>query len=306
MKYYFIVNPNAGRGQGLKKWNRVKAFLDRNGLPYDIFFTTAAGDAARKARELSGACTEPFDLITVGGDGTMNEVLNGLNMQAPITLGYIPSGTGNDFARSMRINSNPVRVIRGFAKDRRVEALDYGVLTCGESGLVRRFINSTGTGYDAAVCGGLEKMRMKQGRHPAGKISYVLEGARQFILSRPSRGYVILDGDRRVEFNNILFISSHIHPFEGGGFRFASYADPKDGMLEICVVSGRNKLALIPVLCNGRWKGLKSRRGVRLFQCREAHIHVDRGLPVHTDGEILPFQTDLDVRCVQQQLHVLR
>lgn len=306
MKYYFIVNPNAGRGQGLKKWNRVKAFLDRNGLPYDIFFTTAAGDAARKARELSGACTEPFDLITVGGDGTMNEVLNGLNMQAPITLGYIPSGTGNDFARSMRINSNPVRVIRGFAKDRRVEALDYGVLTCGESGLVRRFINSTGTGYDAAVCGGLEKMRMKQGRNPAGKISYVLEGARQFILSKPSRGYVILDGDRRVEFNNILFISSHIHPFEGGGFRFASYADPKDGMLEICVVSGRNKLALIPVLCSGRWKGLKSRRGVRLFQCREAHIHVDRGLPVHTDGEILPFQTDLDVRCVQQQLHVLR
>ncbi|MBQ1424124.1 MAG: YegS/Rv2252/BmrU family lipid kinase [Lachnospiraceae bacterium] len=306
MKYYFIVNPNAGRGQGLKKWNRVKAFLDRNGLPYDIFFTTAAGDAARKARELSGACTEPFDLITVGGDGTMNEVLNGLNMQAPITLGYIPSGTGNDFARSMRINSNPVRVIRGFAKDRRVEALDYGVLTCGESGLVRRFINSTGTGYDAAVCGGLEKMRMKQGRNPVGKISYVLEGARQFILSRPSRGYVILDGDRRVEFNNILFISSHIHPFEGGGFRFASYADPKDGMLEICVVSGRNKLALIPVLCSGRWKGLKSRRGVRLFQCREAHIHVDRGLPVHTDGEILPFQTDLDVRCVQQQLHVLR
>lgn len=306
MKYYFIVNPNAGRGQGLKKWNRVKAFLDRNGLPYDIFFTTAAGDAARKARELSGACTEPFDLITVGGDGTMNEVLNGLNMQAPITLGYIPSGTGNDFARSMRINSNPVRVIRGFAKDRRVEALDYGVLTCGESGLVRRFINSTGTGYDAAVCGGLEKMRMKQGRNPVGKISYVLEGARQFILSKPSRGYVILDGDRRVEFNNILFISSHIHPFEGGGFRFASYADPKDGMLEICVVSGRNKLALIPVLCSGRWKGLKSRRGVRLFQCREAHIHVDRGLPVHTDGEILPFQTDLDVRCVQQQLHVLR
>ena len=207
MKYYFIVNPNAGRGQGLKKWNRVKAFLDRNGLPYDIFFTTAAGDAARKARELSGACTEPFDLITVGGDGTMNEVLNGLNMQAPITLGYIPSGTGNDFARSMRINSNPVRVIRGFAKDRRVEALDYGVLTCGESGLVRRFINSTGTGYDAAVCGGLEKMRMKQGRNPVGKISYVLEGARQFILSKPSRGYVILDGDRRVEFNNILFIS---------------------------------------------------------------------------------------------------
>ncbi len=306
MKYYFIVNPNAGRGQGLKKWNRVKAFLDRNGLPYDIFFTTAAGDAARKARELSGACTEPFDLITVGGDGTMNEVLNGLNMQAPITLGYIPSGTGNDFARSMRINSNPVRVIKGFAKDRRVEALDYGVLTCGESGLVRRFINSTGTGYDAAVCGGLEKMRMKQGRNPAGKISYVLEGARQFILYKPSRGYVILDGDRRVEFNNILFISSHIHPFEGGGFRFASYADPKDGMLEICVVSGRNKLALIPVLCSGRWKGLKSRRGVRLFQCREAHIHVDRGLPVHTDGEILPFQTDLDVRCVQQQLHVLR
>ena len=72
MKYYFIVNPNAGNGRGLKKWNRVRAFLERNGLDYDIFFTTAAGDAARRARELSEACTEPMDIITIGGDGTVN------------------------------------------------------------------------------------------------------------------------------------------------------------------------------------------------------------------------------------------
>ena len=308
MKYYFIVNPNAGNGRGLKKWNRVRAFLERNGLAYDIFFTTAAGDAARRARELSEECTEPMDIITIGGDGTVNEVLNGLRLLAPVTLGYIPSGTGNDLARSMHISGNPVRVIRNYSRIHRVESLDYGVLTCGDGETVRRFINSSGVGYDAAVCSGLVKRRQNSRFpfHPLGKFGYVLEGVRQFMLSRPSRGYILLDGERRVEFNNILFVSSHIHPFEGGGFRFATYADPKDGMLEICVISGRNKLALIPVLCSGRWKGLKSRRGVRLFQCREAHIHLDHALPVHTDGEVIRGQTDMDVRCVQQQLKILR
>jgi len=310
MKYFFIVNPNAGNGRGLKKWNRIRAFLDRNGLDYDIFFTTAAGDAARRARELSTDLEDSADVITVGGDGTVNEVLNGLRLLAPVTLGYIPSGTGNDFARSMHISQNPVRAIRNFVRERRVEFLDYGVLTCGDGETVRRFVNSTGAGYDAAVCSGIAKAkRSANGRfpfNPFGRFSYVLEGIRQFLLARPSRGYIILDGDRRVEFNNILFVSSHIHPFEGGGFRFATYADPKDGMLEICVISGKNKLALIPVLCSGRWKGLKSRRGVRLFQCREAHIHLDRGMPVHTDGEVIRNQTDMDVRCVQQQLRVLR
>ena len=307
MKYYFIVNPNAGNGRGLKKWNRVRAFLDRNGFDYDIFFTTAAGDAAKRAREIQ-ELTEPADVITIGGDGTVNEVLNGLKLLSPVTLGYIPSGTGNDFARSMHISMNPLRVMKSFARDHRVEALDYGVLTCGDGETVRRFVNSTGAGYDAAVCSGLAK-RKGAGRFPVnpfGRLGYFIEGARQFFLARPSRGYIVLDGDRKVEFNNILFISSHIHPFEGGGFRFATYADPKDGMLEICVISGKNKLALIPVLCSGKWKGLKSRRGVRLFQCREAHIHLDRGLPVHTDGEVIRNQTDMDVRCVQQQLKILR
>ena len=308
MKYSFIVNPNAGNGQGLKKWNRVRAFLDRNGFDYDIFFTTASGDAARRARELSEACTEPTEVVVVGGDGTVNEVVNGLRLLAPVTLGYIPAGTGNDFARSMRFSMNPIHVIKGFTRMHRVEAVDYGVLTCGDGETVRRFINSSGVGYDAAVCTALARRRAKSRFpfHPLWKLGYILEGIRQFMKARPSRGYIILDGDRRMEFNNILFVSSHIHPFEGGGFRFATYADPKDGILEICVISGSNKLMLIPVLCSGRWKGLKSRRGVRLFQCREAHIHLDHGLPVHTDGEVIRSQTDMDVRCVQQQLRILR
>ncbi len=285
--------------------------MDRRGIDYEIFFTTGTGDAMTKAHELTkdaGSADGPIDIITIGGDGTVNEVLNGICIRDNVTLGYIPSGTGNDFARSMHLGQNPQRIMGRFVRGRRIEALDYGVLTCESGELVRRFINSSGAGYDAAVCHQLENYRETKSvslKKP-GKIGYILEGARQFLLFKPSRGYIILDSDRRVEFNDILFISCHIHPYEGGGFKFGTYADPKDGMLELCVVSGRNKLRLIPVLAGGKVMGLHQGRGVHFYQCREAHIHLDRGLPVHTDGECVRYQTEMDVRCVQQQLRILR
>ena len=71
MRYYFIVNPNSGGGRGLKRWNRVQAFLDRNGIDYEIFFTTGTGDATQKAKELTKDVEGSVDIITVGGDGTI-------------------------------------------------------------------------------------------------------------------------------------------------------------------------------------------------------------------------------------------
>ena len=306
--FYFIVNPNAGGGRGLRVWNDTKKFLNKRHEDYEVYFTAAPGDARQKARELTENCGEERSIIAVGGDGTMNEVVDGLSLNCPIVLGYLPAGSGNDLGRSLQLPKNRKRLIRKVISDSYVERIDYGVLSCGcQECHNRRFMVSSGIGFDAAVCHDLLDSRTKDSmnRMCLGKLSYFMTGLREFLFARPVKGYILLDGSRKVEFNHILFISAHIHPYEGGGFCFAPQADPTDGKLAICVASTRNKLKLVPILLGAKRKGLKNCSGVRFFECREAHIHIDRPLAVHTDGESCRFQTDIDVRCVEKQLKMM-
>ena len=104
--YYFIVNPNSGCGNGLKVWNQTKKFLSGLGTEYDVYFTAKQGDAMAKSHEVSSAYEEtapekPLTVIAMGGDGTINEVLNGLDLSRNVVFGFIPSGSGNDLCRSL-------------------------------------------------------------------------------------------------------------------------------------------------------------------------------------------------------------
>ena len=119
------------------------------------------------------------------------------------------------------------------------------------------------------------------------------------------RGYIVLDGVKRVEFNNILFISCHIQPSEGGGFVFAPKADGKDGLMNICVVSHSNRMKLIPLLL-GAMTGRKKRyKGTRTYECREVKIHTDAPLPVHVDGEVCGNVNDIQAECIPRKVRMM-
>lgn len=309
MVYYFIVNPNAGSGRGLKVWNSLKRLLARKRIPYDVYFTASSGDARRKAQALSGqTLEETLCLVTVGGDGTMNEVLDGLALNSHVVLSMIPCGSGNDLGRGLGFSQNAKRQLTKLLSSSRIDVLDYGVLSCAENGCIRRFLISSGIGLDAAVCHDLLDSRLRDGCGRLGmkKLAYLLAGVREFVAARPVRGWLLLDGVRKVEFNYILFISIHNLPSEGGGFRFAPMAEPHDGKLSICVVSNRSKLKLIQPLLRSSRKPLRETAGVHFFSCTEAHIHTEVPLAVHVDGESCRYQTDIDLRCVQGQLKFLR
>ena len=84
--YYFIVNPDAHCGQGEKIWRRLERRLLRSGTEYQVLMTEARGDACRFAEELSRNCREPRTIVIVGGDGTVNEVINGLSFRIRISF----------------------------------------------------------------------------------------------------------------------------------------------------------------------------------------------------------------------------
>ena len=226
LMYYFIVNPNAGSGRGLKAWKAIARYLERRNIEYEVFLTHGTGEARMKARELTEGVREPRSIFVVGGDGTVNEAVDGISFHAPVSLGYIPAGTGNDLAKSLRLPAGPVRCFKVQTRGDGNAMMDYGVLTFGRQEVFhRRFLVSAGIGFDAAVCreagDSCALLGRCLGRLGLGRLRYAVVGIRQFFGCRPSKGYILLDGVRKIEFNYILFISCHIHPSEGGGFHLA-------------------------------------------------------------------------------------
>lgn len=305
--YYFIVNPNAHAGLGEKIWRKLERRVQDSGIEYEVQMTKGQGDARRLAAKLTENSEEPHIIVAVGGDGTVNEILDGLSFDGQVTLGYIPTGSGNDLARSLRIPKNPVRCLKHVLNPKYYRCLDYGILSYEkEAPVYRRFIVSSGIGLDAAVCHDLlDSARKHRPRLIGGKVRYVLLGIKQLILARPVKGYLVLDGVKKVEFNHIYFISSHIHPYEGGGFKFSPKADYSDGQLEVCVVHNSSKRHLLPVLTDALTGRMGHHRGVRFYRCKEVTIHVDRPIPVHVDGESCYCQTDIHLRCVEKKLRMM-
>ena len=106
--FYFIVNPHARSGQGMDIWKKAEEILAAQNTEYEVFFTKYTGHARELARQIA-ILSLPCILTVLGGDGTLNEVIDGLASQGDfshITLGYIPTGSGNDFARGLGIPSD--------------------------------------------------------------------------------------------------------------------------------------------------------------------------------------------------------
>ena len=306
--YYFIVNPNSRCGRGEKIWRKLERRMENYGIEYEVKRTRAPGDAARFALELTEDASEPRVIVAVGGDGTINEVLNGISLDGKAVLGYIPTGSGNDLARSLKLSKNPMRCLGRVLNPAYVRCLDYGILSYeNEEPVHRRFAVSSGIGLDAAVAHGLlaSSGRKHILNRLLGRFRYLLIGIKHLILAKPVKGYVLLDGVKKVEFNHIYFVSAHIHPSEGGGFRFAPGAVCDDGRLEVCVVHNSSKRKLVSVLIDAYFGRTGHHRGVRFYSCKEVSIHLDRPMPVHTDGESCLSQTDIHLRCVEKKLRMI-
>ncbi len=306
--YYFIVNPNSRCGRGQTIWKKLEDTLNASGVEYQAFLTEKPGDARIFASRLTSGCKESIVIIAVGGDGTVNEILDGLSFCGSITLGYIPAGSGNDLARSLKLPGNPVRCLKKILHPKYYKLMDYGVLTYGDGEVAhRRFSVSAGIGMDAAVCHNIlfSKTKRLLYKFHVGRLAYLLVGLRQLMLAKPSKGYILLDGVQKVEFNHAYFISAHIHPYEGGGFKLAPDASFEDGKLTVCMMNTRKKRKLIPFLACSLLGKRSSNMGIRFYTCKEIMIHMEQPLAVHTDGESCFCQKDVQIHCISKKLRVI-
>lgn len=302
--YHFIVNPNARSGLGLLTWKKVEALLKEENIEYQIHFTKQRRDATRIAAELT-ADGQEITLVVLGGDGSVNEVVNGIQFPEKVTLGYVPLGSGNDFGRGLGLPSKTMQALDVVLHSPKRRTLNLGILHYGRK--QRRFAVSSGIGYDAAithqVC--VSKLKRILNRYNLGKFVYVSASLYRLYRCQPDEMTVTLDEHKTLHFKKTYFAAAFNLPYEGGGCKFCPDARPDDDLLDVIVIADVPKpvaLLILPVVFSGKHTHLK---GVHIFRCRKAEITSVPALPVHTDGEPVYLQHMIQFSLERESLRMI-
>lgn len=303
-KYEFIVNPKSRSGMGKLIWDTLEPELKKRRVDYKVYPTERRKHAEKIAAGLT-ADGERHRIVVLGGDGTVNEVINGICFPEKVILGYIPIGSSNDFARGLKIPSDPLEALEIVLNPRRVMDMDIG--TISRKGGTRRFAVSAGIGFDAAVCHEVSVSWWKKilNRIGLGKLSYAVVALDRLKKDRPAEMHITLDGERELVFEKTYFAAFMNLPFEGGGFRFCPDALPEDGLLDIVILSGVSRLKalfLLPTALVGKHVLF---RGVTILRCRKAEAETDRPMPIHTDGEPLFLRNSIKAEIREEKLKVI-
>ncbi len=300
--YHFIVNPAARSGLGKETWKKLEALLKQQGIPYHVYFTRYRSHATKIASQIT-ADGAMHTLIVLGGDGTVNEVIDGIACLSSAELGYIPLGSSNDLARGLGLPSDPEEALFPILNAPAVP-IDVGCIQY--RGKSRRFLVSTGIGFDAAVCHQVMVSKLKPflNRFHLGRLTYAGVALQLMFFLRPGKMKLILDGTKEVSFSKFYFGAAMNLPYEGGGFRFCPDARCRDGRLDIIVLANLPKFKVLSLLPTAFW-GLHTRfRGVYTYTCRSVEFISDRELAVHTDGEPVLYQKRLKVCLEKEKLPV--
>jgi diacylglycerol kinase (ATP) len=290
LKYFFIVNLIAGQGRCKEIYPKIKVELDRRRVDYDLHFTNEpmeAVDATKMGIEAGFSY-----IVAMGGDGTVNEVANGI-LGSEATLAVIPTGTGNDFVRMLGIPSNPMHAIDTLLGGI-TRTMDLGQMSDG-----RCFVNGLGIGIDAQVARAVLKMERLKGA------SAYLTAAVKEVFRFPAFPVTLSMPEEEVEVSCLsLSVANGI--FAGGGFKLAPRASITDGLIDISALGDYPKLERLYRLPQVRAGKHVDWRKTVYRQTSEVTISSPKKLIAHVDGEPyrLPGES-FTVKALPQALRVL-
>ena len=302
-KYFFIVNPISGRGAGKQAIVPLETGLNKHGVEYAIHTTDRPWHAAELAQQ---AVADGWShVIAVGGDGTSNEVLNGMALaqqqgQGKATMGAIPVGTGNDFSYGAGVEQDFTRALDSVLDGRSI-TIDIGHVVGGLYPNGRYFGNGVGIGFDAVV--GFEALKLKRLR---GFSAYAVAALKTISLyfSAPE---VEIELDDETIVRRCLMVSIMNGRRMGGGFMMAPESQINDGVFDLCIVSQVSRLRILGLILEFM-RGTQSRsEAVSMRQSSRVVVRAVEGvLPAHADGETLCEQgQELAVKILPLELDVV-
>lgn len=246
-EWFTIVNPNAGSGKGKKDWERISGLFTRENIKIISKFTEKKGQAIEYAGEAIGAGFRK--IISVGGDGTLHEVVNGVFTQNycrsdEITVGMIPVGTGNDWGRMFGIPLVYEGAV-GVIKENKSLLHDIGVISyyTGNEQHKRYFINIAGLGFESVV---VKKTNKQKDKGRSNNAIYLYNLLSSLISYKNTNTEMIIDGVKLTA--KVFSINVGNGRYCGGGMRQTPDAMPDDGLLDITVIKEMGRVEIIKAL----------------------------------------------------------
>ena len=271
-----IYNPIAGRRRQVFFRKTLKK-LSAAGLNLQLEATGARGDAERMAHEAANTTTNrPHLIVAAGGDGTINEVVNGL-AGSDMPLGIIPMGTANVLAREIGLKQRSWQVARVLA-ERVTRPVHLGeVRGSGPTG-ARRFLMMAGAGYDAGVVARVD-LRLK---YRWGKVAYGIAGLMEWL--RGNRHMLTVDVDGQTFQSAWVVIAKG--RYYGGGFSIARKARLADDNLVACIMPGKRRIDLARYLLAILFARIEKQPDVRIIPAQQIAISDARETQVEVDGDL--------------------
>jgi YegS/Rv2252/BmrU family lipid kinase len=302
-KWTLIVNPHAGGMTGEKDLPKIQSLLHGAAIQYDLMLSEYPGHIIQLTKEAIELGSRKF--IVVGGDGTLNEVVNGVFLQniclpEEVLLGMIPVGTGNDWIKTFGVPSSYSEAI-ALLKNQRTLFQDLGKLSYSEDGgkKCRYFSNMAGFGFDAMVA---QKANLMKAKGRSGLLVYLQSLIWAFGQYKTRKVKLLFD-DNTVE-DLIFSVSVAIGKFNGGGMMQAPDAVPTNGVFDVTIIKD---IGLWGILSN--IAGLYSGKYVRdyrvlCFKTKTLHISAENPLSAEVDGESLG-QSQFKIEILPQKLQVI-
>lgn len=303
MRYKIIVNPTSGRGTGERSIPQIEALLGSSGLDFDLVRTEKPWNAVALAQQ---AVSDGYDVVVAaGGDGTANEVINGL-MSAKVSgigtavMGVLPVGRGNDFAFSMGIPTD-IEIGCQILVQNNQRSVDVGRVSGGLFPEGRYFGNGLGIGFDAVV--GFEAAKMKR-LH--GFASYVVAALKTIFLYFRAPMMRIEFDDHEITVP-ALMVSAMNGTRQGGGFMMAPNGSPDDGLFDVCIAHQVSRPQMFVLIQRFMAGTAESHDAIQIIRSSKVAITaLEHALPAHGDGEtICTDGTELTIEILPRQLEVI-
>jgi len=303
LRYRIIANPVADKGGSKKILPAVEKQLKAKGLHFDVVQTQHAWHAADLAQQ---AVAAGYDVVVAaGGDGTMNEVLNGLLLAkdaglGSAALGVIPIGQGNDFCFSMGLPTNWKAAIDVLAQGQ-PRLIDVGCVRGGLYPSGRFLGNGAGIGFDASVNIVSRSLKL------TGFMSYLVAALKTLFLDfHTPKMEIILDNQTLVQ--ETLMVSIMNGRRMGGGFLMTPQSLPDDGVFDICIankVSPLRALTIIPSFFNGTQAA--HRNVIHFHRSQRVTVRaLTDSLPCHADGEVISTRSpELSLEIIPKAIELI-
>ena len=302
-EWLIIVNPNAGNGKGKKDWEKISILLNKKALSFDVKFTERKGHAIHFTIE--GIAAGYRKIITVGGDGTLNEVVNGVFLSGvcpttEISLALIPVGTGNDWGRMFGIPLYYERDIDIIVANKQM-LHDVGLISYydGPEKKERYFINIAGLGFESVV---VKRTNQQKDLGHSGKLIYFYNLLMSLISYKNTRAEIIID-DEKIR-ANVFSLNVGNGRYCGGGMRQTPRAVPDDGLLDVTIINGMGKFEIIRNLKMLYDGSILSYPKIDGYKCKNIKVTSDSIIYTEADGESLGH-TPVEFSIVPASLNIV-